>query len=65
MHLTGIAKDRNGTKYYITKDSWGTERNAFDGCLNMSESFVRAKTIYVLMHKDALTKEIKHKLGIK
>lgn len=65
MHLTGLVKDQDGTKYYVTKNSWGTERNAFGGYLNMSESFVRAKTIYIMVHKDAIPKTIKDKLGIK
>ena len=64
MHLTGIAKDQNGTKYYITKSSWGTDRNKFGGYLNMSESFVRAKTIYVMVHKDAIPKAIRTKLSL-
>ena len=65
MHLTGIVKDQNGTKYFVTKNSWGTERNAFGGYLNMSESFVRAKTIYIMVHKNAIPKAIKNKLNIK
>lgn len=64
MHLTGIAKDQNGTKYYRTKNSWGTERNDMKGYLNMSDSYVRAKTIGITVHKDALPKELKKKLGI-
>ena len=65
MHITGLAKDQNGTKYYVTKNSWGTDRNDFGGYLNMSESFVRAKTIYVMMHKDALPSALRKRLGIR
>ncbi len=64
MHVTGIAEDQNGTKYYITKNSWGTERNAFGGYLNMSESYVKAKTMFIMVHKDAIPSEIKSKLEL-
>lgn len=64
MHITGIAKDQNGTKYYITKNSWGTDRSDFGGYLNMSESYVKAKTIYIMVHKDAIPKSIRKKLGL-
>lgn len=64
MHLTGIVKDDNGRQYYVTKNSWGTERNDNGGYLNMSDSYVRAKTIYIMLHKDAVPKELRKKLGI-
>lgn len=64
MHMTGTATDQNGTKYYKTKNSWGTERNPYGGYVYMSESFVRAKTIFIMVHKDAIPPEIKAKLGI-
>ena len=64
MHLTGIVKDQNGTAYYVTKNSWGTERNPFGGYLNMSENYVRAKTIAIMVHKNAIPAEIKTKLGL-
>lgn len=63
MHITGMVHDQNGTKYYITKNSWGTERNPFGGYLNMSESYVRAKTIFIMVHKDAVPAAIRQKLG--
>lgn len=64
MHVTGISKDQNGKKYYITKNSWGSSSNSFGGYLNMSENYVRDKTIYVMVHKNAIPPEIKTKLGI-
>lgn len=64
MHLTGVLKDQNGTKYYKTKNSWGTDRNVSGGYLNMSESYVRAKTIFIMVHKNAIPPAIKTKLGI-
>jgi bleomycin hydrolase len=64
MHVTGIVKDQNGRKYYITKNSWGPESNTDGGYLNMSENYVRAKTIFVMVHKDAIPAEIRSKLGL-
>ena len=64
MHLYGIAKDQNGTKYYLIKNSWGVT-GAYDGVRYMSENFVKAKTLNFVVNKKALPKEIAKKLGIK
>ncbi|MDD2491449.1 MAG: C1 family peptidase [Bacteroidales bacterium] len=64
MLLTGISKDQSGNKYYITKNSWGTERNNFGGYLNMSESFVKAKSISIMVHKNSIPKDIRKKLNL-
>ena len=63
MHLYGIAKDQNGTKYYLIKNSWGVT-GAYDGVWYMSEEFVKGKTLNFVVNKKALPKEIKKKLGI-
>ncbi len=65
MHLTGLLKDQNGTIYYITKNSWGDDSNKNGGYLNMSDSYLRMATIAIMVHKDALPKSLKKKLGIK
>jgi aminopeptidase C len=64
MHVTGISKDQNGAKYYLTKNSWGADSNSFGGYLNMSENYVRAKTLFIMVNKNAVPPAIKTKLGI-
>lgn len=64
MHLVGLATDQNGTKYYYTKNSWGTDNHIYNGYLYMSDPFVRMKTIAILVHKDAIPIEIAMKMGI-
>lgn len=64
MHLTGIVKDQNGKIYYKTKNSWADDSNKFGGYLNMSEAYVRLKTVAVMVHKDAIPKSIRKKMGI-
>jgi len=64
MHLTGIVKDQNGIIYYKTKNSWADDSNEFGGYLNMSEAYVKLKTVAIMVHKDAIPKEIKKKLGL-
>lgn len=64
MVIYGKAKDQMGNVYFMVKNSWGDAGN-YDGIWYASEAFVRYKTLNYLVHKDALPKAIKKKLGIK
>lgn len=64
MHIYGVAKDQNGTKYFMVKNSWG-ETGKYKGTWYASDSFVKYKTLNIVVHKDALPKHIAKKLGIK
>ena len=64
MHIYGIAKDQDGKKYYMVKNSWG-ETGKYKGIWYATESFVRGQSLDIMLHKDALPKDIKAKLGIK
>ena len=64
MHVTGIVKDQKGNKYFIVKNSWGTDYNERDGYFYASFPYVRYKTMNIMIHKDALPKSLRNKLGI-
>lgn len=63
MQFYGMATDQNGTKYYMVKNSWGTN-NKYEGTWYVSEAYVRYKTMSVVVHKNALPKALQKKLGL-
>lgn len=65
MLITGTVKDQEGNIYYIVKNSWGPRANDFrPGYINASRAFVAYKSISIMMHKDALPKGLRKKLGL-
>jgi aminopeptidase C len=64
MHIFGIAKDQNGKKFYMVKNSWG-ETGAYKGIWYVSEAYATYKTMDIMVHKNAIPTTIKQKLNIK
>lgn len=65
MHIIGISMDKNKNKYYLTKNSWAADSNDFGGKLNMSEAYCRLNTVAIMVHKNAVPKEIAGKMGLR
>ena len=64
MQIFGIAKDKDGVEYYMVKNSWG-EAGTYKGIWYASKAFARYKTMNIVVHKNAIPKDIRKKLGIK
>ncbi|HDP99394.1 MAG TPA: aminopeptidase [bacterium] len=64
MHIVGLAHDQKGNKFYYTKNSGGVDGRKYDGYVYMSRSYVRLKTIAIMVNKNALPKKISKKLGL-
>ncbi|OYT14270.1 MAG: hypothetical protein B6I19_00835 [Bacteroidetes bacterium 4572_114] len=60
LTLYGISEDKNGNAYIVGKGAC----EAGDETINMSDAFVKLNTVYVLLNKNGLGKELKNKLGL-
>lgn len=63
MHITGSAKDQQGRRFYLVKNSWG-ETGPYNGFLYMSVPYFRAKTIAIMVHRDAIPPDIAARIAL-
>ena len=61
MEIVGTATDQEGKRYYKVKNSWDTNQ-VYDGFFYVSEPYFLAKTLNILVHKDAIPSDIAKKL---
>ena len=63
MVIVGTAKDQTGKLYYKVKNSWGNY-NDYNGFFYASKPYVEYKTMSIMVHKDAIPKNIRKKLNL-
>ena len=62
MQIFGIAKDQDGKKYYMVKNSWG-ETGKYKGIWYVTEAFVKNQSMDYMIHTSALPKDLRKKLS--
>lgn len=64
MVIVGKAVDQEGNKYYKVKNSWDTNQ-LYDGYFYVSEPYFLAKTVSLLVNREAIPSAIANKLTLK
>lgn len=64
MLINGTAKDQDGNKYFLVKNSWG-ETGPYKGYFYASYPFVEYKTMNIVVNRNAIPQAIRSKLGLK
>ncbi len=62
MHIVGKTTDKTSRKWYLVKNSWGTNSDNPTGYLYMSEDYFLIKTAAIVVNKEAIDKEIRKKM---
>lgn len=61
MVIVGQAVDQKGNKYYKVKNSWDTNQ-VYDGYFYVSEPYFLAKTLSILVNKEAIPSSVAKKI---
>lgn len=64
MHIVGIVKDKLDRKYFVVKNSWGTEKRGHDGYLYVSYSYFMHKTTSITLNKNGIPALFKNKIKL-
>ena len=57
MVIVGRAVDQKGNRYYKVQNSWDTNQ-LYNGFIYVSEPYLLAKTMDIMVHRDAIPAEI-------
>ena len=63
MHTVGLAHDQEGNKYYLTKNSSGSD-GPYEGHVYISCSYTRAKMLFMVVNRNAVPQDFARKLRI-
>lgn len=58
MHLVGEARDEQGRRYFIAKNSWGAA-SGMGGYVLLSEAYLATKTVALTLHRDGLPPRVR------
>lgn len=65
MHIIGLAHDQRNKPFVLVKNSWGTSYNQCSGLFFASLNYLRYKSISIMLHKSAVSEDIRAIFGIK
>lgn len=63
MVIVGIATDQEGNRYYKVQNSWNTNQ-LYGGFFYVSEPYLLAKTMSILVNKTTIPSDIKSKIAM-
>ncbi|MCX6225319.1 MAG: hypothetical protein NTV01_11335 [Bacteroidia bacterium] len=62
MHIIGMAKTKEGKRFYIVKNSYGINNGPYNGFIYMSEAYLKMQTVSIMLNKNSLPREFRRKI---